>query len=65
MASRVEKMRKLRLKWFRHVKRSVDALMRRRERLAMVGIRRGRDKLKKYWWEVIRKDNVHLGLLRT
>lgn len=58
-------MRKLRLKWFRHVKRSVDALMRRRERLAMVGIRRGRDKLKKYWWEVIRKDNVHLGLLRT
>ena len=65
MASRVGKMRKLRLKWFRHVKRSVDALVRRRERLAMVGIRRGRDKLKKNWWEVIRKDNVHLGLLRT
>ncbi|KAG5614223.1 hypothetical protein H5410_014047 [Solanum commersonii] len=42
-------------------RRSVDALVRRRERLAMVGIKRGRDNLKKYWWEVIRQDKVHLG----
>lgn len=62
MASIVKKMKKLRLKWFTHVKRrSVDALVRRRERLAMVGIKRGRDNLKKYWWEVIRQDKVHLG----
>ncbi|WMV46644.1 hypothetical protein MTR67_040029 [Solanum verrucosum] len=46
----VDKMRKVRLRWFRHVKRRcIDALVRRCERLVIEGMRIGRGRPKKYW----------------
>nr|XP_016461103.1 PREDICTED: uncharacterized protein LOC107784479 [Nicotiana tabacum] len=52
-----DKMRESRLIWFGHVKRrSIDARVRRCERLAMESLKRGRDRPKKYWGEVIRQD---------
>ncbi|XP_070012880.1 uncharacterized protein [Nicotiana sylvestris] len=52
-----DKMREARLRWFGHIqRRSTDAPVRRCERLAMVGTRRGRGQSKKYWGEVIRQD---------
>lgn len=42
-----DKMREVMLRWFGHVKRYVDALVRRCERLAVAGVRRGR--CKKNW----------------
>lgn len=36
--------------------------VRRFERVAVVGLRRGRGRPKKYWVEVIRKDMTHLQL---
>ncbi|XP_070022910.1 uncharacterized protein [Nicotiana sylvestris] len=58
-----DKMREARLRWFRHVKRrGVDALVRRCERLALEGQRRGRYRPKKYWGEVIRRDMALLQL---
>ncbi|KAF3683236.1 putative pre-mRNA-processing factor 6-like [Capsicum annuum] len=57
------KMREARLRWFGHVKRrGMDAPVRRCERLALDGFRRGRDKPKKYWGEVIRRDMEQLQL---
>lgn len=51
----VNKMRKARPRWSGHVKRrSIDVLKRRYERLAMVDLRRGRHKSKKYWRKMIR-----------
>lgn len=44
-----DKMSKRRLRWFEHVKRFEDALVRRCERLDIVGSRRGRGGPKKYW----------------
>ncbi|XP_075100350.1 uncharacterized protein LOC142176449 [Nicotiana tabacum] len=58
-----DKMQKVRLRWFGHVKRrNNDAPLRRRERLAWEGHRRGRDRPKKYWGEVIRQDIMLLQL---
>ncbi|PHT26468.1 hypothetical protein CQW23_33915 [Capsicum baccatum] len=57
------KMREVRLRWFGHVmRRGMDAPVRRCERLALDGFRRGRGRPKKYWGEVItakeRKENT-------
>ncbi|XP_070050899.1 uncharacterized protein [Nicotiana tomentosiformis] len=55
VASVEKKMRESRLRWFGHVKRrSIDALVRRCERLAMASLRRGQGRPKKNWGEVIR-----------
>ncbi|XP_070045248.1 uncharacterized protein [Nicotiana tomentosiformis] len=63
VASVEEKMRESRLRWFRHVKRrSIDAPVRRCERLAMESLRRGRGRPKKYWGEMIRQDMALLQL---
>ncbi|KAF3652347.1 hypothetical protein FXO37_17559 [Capsicum annuum] len=57
------KMREARLRWFGHVKRrGRDAPVRRCERLALDGFRRGRGRPKKYWGEVIRRDMEQLQL---
>ncbi|XP_070053589.1 uncharacterized protein [Nicotiana tomentosiformis] len=56
-------MREARLRWFGHVKRrSTDAPVRRCERLALGGERRGRGRPKKSWGEVIRRDMEQLEL---
>ncbi|XP_070050827.1 uncharacterized protein [Nicotiana tomentosiformis] len=58
-----DKMRESRMRWFVHVKRrSIDALVRRCERLAMESLRRGRGRPNKYWGEVIRQDMALLQL---
>ncbi|KAF3670237.1 F-box protein PP2-A15 [Capsicum annuum] len=57
------KMREARLRWFGHVKRrGMDAPVRRCERLALDGFRRGRGRPKKYWGEVIWRDMEQLQL---
>ncbi|KAF3622002.1 putative pre-mRNA-processing factor 6-like [Capsicum annuum] len=57
------KMQEARLRWFGHVKRrGMDAPVRRCERLALDGFRRGRGRPKKYWGEVIRRDMEQLQL---
>ncbi|XP_075093167.1 uncharacterized protein LOC142177455 [Nicotiana tabacum] len=56
-----DKMREARLRWFGHIqRRNTDAPVRRCERLAVVGTRRGRGRPKKYWGEVIRQDMTRL-----
>ncbi|KAK4730683.1 hypothetical protein R3W88_023671 [Solanum pinnatisectum] len=61
----MDKMRKSRMRWFRHVKRTcMDAPVRRCERLTIEGLRRGRGRPKKYWIEVIRKDMTSLKLTK-
>ena len=63
VASMEDKMREVRLRWFGHVmRRCTDALVRRCERFAMDGFRRGRGRPKKYWREVIRHDMEQLEL---
>ncbi|XP_070002810.1 uncharacterized protein [Nicotiana sylvestris] len=58
-----DKMREVRLRWFGHIqRRSTDAPVRRCERLAVVGMRRGRGRPKKYWGEVIRQDMARLRI---
>nr|XP_009775252.1 PREDICTED: uncharacterized protein LOC104225182 [Nicotiana sylvestris] len=55
VASVEDKMQESRLRWFRHVmRRSIDAPVRRCERLAMESLRRGLGSPKKYWGEVIK-----------
>ncbi|XP_070008003.1 uncharacterized protein [Nicotiana sylvestris] len=57
------KMREARLRWFKHVRRrSLDAPVRRCERLTLAGTRRGRGRPKKYWGEVIRQDMARLQI---
>ncbi|XP_059281238.1 uncharacterized protein LOC132034923 [Lycium ferocissimum] len=59
----VDKMREGRLRWFGHVqRRCVDAPVRRCERMAVVGLKRGRGRPKKAWGEVIRQDMALLQL---
>ncbi|XP_070050633.1 uncharacterized protein [Nicotiana tomentosiformis] len=54
VASVEEKMQESRLRWFGHAKRrSIDASVKRCERLAMESLRRGRGRPKKYWGEVL------------
>ncbi|XP_070030132.1 uncharacterized protein [Nicotiana sylvestris] len=63
VASVEDKMRELRLRWFRHVRRkSIDSPVWRCERLVMESLRRGRGRPKKYWGEVIRQDIALLQL---
>lgn len=63
VTSMVDKMREERLRWLKHVKRRyIDVPARRCEQLAMVGLRRGRGRMKKYQGEVIRQDMTHLQL---
>ena len=58
-----EKMREARLRWFGHVqRRSVDAPVRRCERIVVGDSQRGRGRPKKYWGEVIRQDMETLNL---
>ncbi|KAF3642569.1 putative nogo-B receptor-like isoform X1 [Capsicum annuum] len=58
-----DKMREVRLRWFVHVmRRGMDAPVRRRERLALDGFKRGRGRSKKYRREVIRCDMKLLQL---
>ncbi|XP_070025949.1 uncharacterized protein [Nicotiana sylvestris] len=53
-----DKMWEARLRWFGHIqRRSIDAPVRRYERLDVVGTRRGRGKPKKYWGEFQNKVN--------
>nr|XP_016478590.1 PREDICTED: uncharacterized protein LOC107799961 [Nicotiana tabacum] len=61
MAPVDEKMREARLRWFGHVRRrSPDAPVRSCERLAVVGMRRGRGRPKRCWGEVIRHDMARM-----
>ncbi|XP_075103437.1 uncharacterized protein LOC142178019 [Nicotiana tabacum] len=63
VASVKDKMRESRLRWFGLVKRkSIDAPVRRCERLVLESLRRGRSRPKKYWGEVIREDMALLQL---
>ncbi|XP_059298098.1 uncharacterized protein LOC132050750 [Lycium ferocissimum] len=63
VASVVDKMREGRLRWFGHMQwRCVDAPVTRCERMAMVGLKRGRGRPKKAWGEVIRQDMTLLQL---
>ncbi|XP_070025393.1 uncharacterized protein [Nicotiana sylvestris] len=58
-----EKIQEARLRWFGHVKRrSTDALVKRCERLALGGKRKGRGRPKKSSKEVIRRDMEQLEL---
>ncbi|XP_019236372.1 PREDICTED: RNA-directed DNA polymerase from mobile element jockey-like, partial [Nicotiana attenuata] len=58
-----DKMREARLRWFGHVwRRSLDAPVRRCERLTLAGTRRGRGRPRKYWGEVIRQDMARLQI---
>ncbi|XP_075099069.1 uncharacterized protein LOC142175957 [Nicotiana tabacum] len=63
VASVEEKMRESQLRWFRLVRRrSIDAPIRRCERLAMESLRMGRGRPKKYCGEVIRQDMALLQI---
>ncbi|KAG5610987.1 hypothetical protein H5410_022268 [Solanum commersonii] len=64
VASIVDKIRKVRLRWFGHVKRSTNALIRRCERLVVIGLRKGRSRLRKNWREVMRHDVTHFQLTK-
>ncbi|XP_070002244.1 uncharacterized protein [Nicotiana sylvestris] len=57
------KMREARFRWFGHVKRrNADAPIKRCERLALGGERRGRGRPKKSWGEVIKRDMAQLEI---
>ncbi|PHT83219.1 hypothetical protein T459_11662 [Capsicum annuum] len=63
VASVEDKIWEGRLRWFGHVmRRGTDAPVRRCERLALDGFKRGRGRPKKYWTEVIRRDMEQLWL---
>jgi len=57
-----DKMRETRLRWFVHMKRSVDAPMRRCERVSIPEGKRGRRRSKKSVDEVIRENLKVVGL---
>jgi len=59
-----DKLREIRLRWFRHVKRrNVSALVRRCEAFDLLQCRRGRGRPKTSWNAVIRSDIKSLGLM--
>ncbi|KAG5604428.1 hypothetical protein H5410_025920 [Solanum commersonii] len=65
VASMLDKMREARLRLLGHVKRRcTNTLVKKCEQLAMVGLRIGRVRPKKYWRKVIRQDMTHLQLTR-
>jgi len=57
-----DKLRETRLRWFGHVKRSVDAPVRRCEAIDLSCYRRGRGRPKMSWDVVIRSDMKLMGL---
>ncbi|KAM3252506.1 hypothetical protein P3L10_006576 [Capsicum annuum] len=58
-----DKMREVHLRWFGHVmRRGTDAPVRRCERIALDGFRRGRSRPKKYRRQLIRRDMEQLQL---
>jgi len=57
-----DKMRETRLRWFGHVKRSVNALVRRCESINFLEGKRGRGRPNKSLDEVIREDLKVVGL---
>ena len=57
-----DKMREIRLRWFDHAKRSVDAPVRRCERISISEGKRGRGQTKKSLDNVIREDLKVVGL---
>ncbi|PHT33826.1 hypothetical protein CQW23_25626 [Capsicum baccatum] len=66
VASVENKLREVRLHWFRHMmRRGLDAPVRRCETLAMDGFRWARGRPKKYWREVIRHDMKQLQLIEN
>jgi len=59
-----DKTRDVRLRWFDHIRRrSMDALVRRCEKLDRLHYRRSRGRPKKSLSEVIRHDLKNLGLV--
>ena len=56
VASIEDKLREIRLRWFGYVKRSVNAPVRRCERINIPRAKRGRGRPKKSLVEVIRED---------
>ena len=56
-----EKMRETRLRWYGHVKRSVDAPVRRCEAINLLHYRKGRGRSKMSWNEVIRSNMKFMG----
>jgi len=63
VASIEDKMREARLRWFWHIRRSMDALVRRCEKLDLPDHKRSRGRPKKSWSEVIRQNLKTLGLV--
>ncbi|PHU15908.1 putative NOT transcription complex subunit VIP2 [Capsicum chinense] len=58
-----DNLREVRLRWFDHVmRRGTDVPVRRCERLALEGFKRGRGRPKLYWRGVIRRDMEQLQL---
>jgi len=57
-----DKLGETRLRWFVHVKRSVDATVRRCEAIDLSHYTRGRGRPKMSWNEVIRCDMKFMGL---
>ncbi|XP_070048567.1 uncharacterized protein [Nicotiana tomentosiformis] len=58
-----DKRQKARLRWFGHIqRRSSDSPIRRCERLVVEATRRGRERPKKYWGEMIRQDMARLQI---
>ncbi|XP_019254312.1 PREDICTED: uncharacterized protein LOC109233029 [Nicotiana attenuata] len=62
VASVKDKMWESRLRWGHVNRRSINAPVRKCERLTMTGLKRGQGKLKKCWGEVIRQDMALLHL---
>jgi len=59
-----DKMREARLRWFGHIRRrSMDAPVRRCEKIDRLDCKRSRDRPRKSWSEVIRNDLKTLGLV--
>jgi len=64
VASIENKIREARLRWFGHIRRrSMDALVRRCEKLDRPDFRRSGGRPKKSWSEVIRRNLKTLGLV--
>lgn len=65
MAPIEDKMRENRLKWFGHVKRSIDVPVKSCETINLSKFRRGKGQPKKRWNEVIRHDMNFLRLIEN
>ena len=63
VASIEDKIREARLCWFGHIRRSLDAPVRRCDKLDRSDYKRSRGMPKKSWIEVIRHDLKTLGLV--